>query len=108
MNDCHATGIGAGAITVMVRVPFHSGREGWTRSFMPASSGVLSALRALHGRQARTMFSQSVLPPFARGTTWSHVASAGLILSPQSLSALRPPVLLLRRLNLTARRGRRL
>ena len=38
---------------------------------MPASSGVRSRLRRLHGRQAAATFSHTCWPPRLRGSTWS-------------------------------------
>ena len=38
---------------------------------MPASSGVRSRLRRLHGRHAAATFSHTCSPPRLRGTTWS-------------------------------------
>lgn len=53
-----------------------TGRTGAFRSGMCASSGVRSAFRLLHSRQARTQFSQVLAPPRERGSTWSIVRSS--------------------------------
>ena len=46
-------------------------------SLRPACSGSRSPLRRLHGMQQVTMFSQSLRPPRATGTTWSKVSCEG-------------------------------
>src|SRR5262249_52587589 len=52
----------------------HASSRGWRgeRSRrMPASSGVRSRLRRLHGRHAAATFSHTCSPPRLRGSTWS-------------------------------------
>ena len=53
-----------------------SGRRGSRCSFMPASAGVRPPFFRLQFTQQVTMFSQSLRPPCATGTTWSNVNSA--------------------------------
>src|SRR6187401_681149 len=53
-----------------------SGRRGARSRCMPASAGVRPPFRRLHETQQVTMFSQSLRPPWATGTTWSKVSSA--------------------------------
>src|ERR1700760_4387177 len=43
---------------------------------MRALAGSMSAFLRLHSEQAATTFSQVVIPPFERGTTWSKVRSS--------------------------------
>src|SRR6195256_2593533 len=43
---------------------------------MRALAGSMSAFLRLHSEQAATTFSQVVIPPFERGTTWSNVRSS--------------------------------
>src|ERR1700748_1749610 len=43
---------------------------------MRAAAGSMSAFLRLHSEQAATTFSQVVIPPFERGTTWSNVRSS--------------------------------
>jgi hypothetical protein len=47
------------------------GACGWLASLIPASSGVRSRFRKLHGRHAAVTFSQTFMPPRERGITWS-------------------------------------
>lgn len=53
----------------------HDGAVGLTRSTMPASAGVRSPLRWLHGPHAATVFFHVFLPPCDRGTMWSTVVA---------------------------------
>ena len=53
-----------------------AGFTGLVLSFIPASTGVWSALRPLQASQAATQFSQLVGPPRERGTTWSMVSES--------------------------------
>jgi hypothetical protein len=52
-----------------------SGRRGARSSFIPASAGVRPPFFRLQEMQQVTMFSQSLRPPWATGTTWSNVNS---------------------------------
>ena len=52
-----------------------SGRRGWRSSRIPASAGVRPPFFRLQVTQQVTMFSQSLRPPWATGTTWSNVRS---------------------------------
>src|SRR5690349_7204905 len=54
------------------------GTYGCQRSAIPASSGVRSPLRALHGSQAATALAHDVAPPRDRGRTWSIVVAVNL------------------------------
>ena len=53
-----------------------SGRLGVRISRIPASPGVRPPFFRLQLMQQVTMFSQSLRPPWATGTTWSKVSSA--------------------------------
>ena len=49
------------------------GLTGLDNNSIPAWLGVLPPLRELHFKQLQTIFSQVVLPPSERGTTWSKL-----------------------------------
>ena len=51
------------------------GAVGLTSSRIPASAGVRSPLRWLHGSHAATVLDQVFRPPRARGRTWSTVVA---------------------------------
>ena len=51
------------------------GWRGGRRSCMPTCRSVFDPLRRLQGEQAATTFSQLVIPPRDRGSTWSKVRS---------------------------------
>jgi hypothetical protein len=60
-----------------------SGRFGYFTRCMPASAGVRPPFLRLQETQQVTMFSQSLRPPCATGTTWSKVSSLVGNTSPQ-------------------------
>ena len=61
---------------VVIRIAgAESGRRGVRRSFIRASEGVRPPFFRLQVTQQVTMFSQSLRPPCATGTTWSNVSS---------------------------------
>ena len=51
------------------------GTNGSTRNRIPASAGVRSALRWLHGEHAATVFCHDHAPPRLAGSTWSTVVA---------------------------------
>src|SRR4029434_6519248 len=57
------------------RAVAESGRRGCRCRRIPASAGVRPPFFRLHDTQHVTMFSQSLRPPCATGTTWSNVSS---------------------------------
>jgi len=53
----------------------HDGAAGLTHSAMPASAGVRSPFRWLHGPHAATVFFHVFRPPRERGRMWSTVVA---------------------------------
>ena len=96
----------AGAVGGVERLPLGAGRAAGG-AFMPACSGVRSALRALHASTRRRSSSSSTPPPGERGTTWSIVIASQPGWSPQYWQVWWSRLATFRRLKVTAWPGSR-